>query len=204
MEGVKNTFGLPVIEAVRAEVLKLDPEYNFLIPRVKMSGLKSSLTFQYKQRGAMGSFVKNLNKQINRVDEIATDIKKMPRVGVRALDLPYRSLVKTFKGSGHENVLQAYMAEISSEIAKLSRGASASISELSADAQKQWDKIHDPSLSYNQLKIILDETSHMADMRLASTDDEIEYTLGQLENIRTSDTRSTGKAKSKFKILKVE
>jgi len=201
IDNVKNTFGVPVQEAVRKEVLSLDPNYNFNKPRVRLAAVKSSLTLQYKQRGMMGSFVKNLNKQLGRVDNVMKDVIK--RVGFRALDLPLRELNTRFKGSGHEKVLEAYLIEISNEIGKLSTGSAASIRELSTDAQEQWAKIHDPNLSFNELKKILDETQTMGNMRLESTNEEINETMSILDNIR-KDPYQAKEQKGKFKIIKVE
>jgi hypothetical protein len=140
--------------------------------------LQTSLNAQEKSRGMMGGFVRNLNKQIDRVDQIAGDIKG--RVGVRALDMPIRELKTRFIGSGQEQVLNAYLMEISNEIGKLSTGSQASIAELSVEAQKRWSKVHDPSLSINELKKILNETRDMGSMRLDSVDDELAYTKEKL------------------------
>lgn len=204
IENVKNTFGIPVQEGVRARVLQLDPEFNFSKPRIKLSAIKSSLGQQQKQRGMMGSFVKNINKQLTRVDTVMKDV--ISRVGVRAVDLPLREFKIRFVGSGHEQVLNAYLIEISNEIGKLSTGSAASIRELSTDAQERWAKIHDPNLSLKELKKILDETQTMANMRLDSTDEEIEETIEMLDNINEPRRAPVTKTESgtRFKILKVE
>ena len=143
--------------------------------------LSSSLSQQQKNRGMMGSFVSNLVQQVDRVEEVERDL--VNRVGIRAIDLPRRELVTKFKGSGAEKVLEAYLVEISNEIGKLSTGSAASIRELSIEAQKRWDKIHDPNLSIKELKLILDETKKMAQMRLSSTDQELETTKEAMSNI---------------------
>lgn len=194
IEHVKNVFGVAVQEKVRALVLAEDPEFNFIKPRIKLVAIKQSLGMQQKQRGAMGSFVKNINKQLKRVEEITTDV--ISRVGLRALDLPIRELNIRFKGSGHEKALDAYLKEISAEIAKLSQGSAQSIAMLAEDNRKEWEKIHDPSLSFKQLKIILDETGKMANMRLESVDEEMEETLNMLDNIR--EPRATGKPEKDY------
>jgi len=201
LDGVKNTFGVAVIELVRRAVLKKDPSYNFLRPRIKVKAIQSTLSKQYAQRGAMGSFVKNLNKQLEKVESRMKDIQS--RVGVRALDLPWRELRTRFVGSGHENVLAGYMKEISAEISKLSQGSTASVAQLSDTQQKEWDKIHDPSLSLKELLIVLDGTREMANMRLESTDEEIVETEKMLDNIRV-EKGLPSENKSRFKIIKVE
>jgi hypothetical protein len=180
-ESVKNTFGVPVAEHVRQKVLALDPTFNFNQPRATEKGVTASLTQQYKNRGMMGSFVTNINKQIGRMEEIGKDLT---RFNVRALDKPVRQLVRSFKGSGKENVVQAYVKEIGAEIAKLSQGSAASIQQLPEDNRKEWENIHDPNLSMRELMVVLRETTEMANMRLSSVDQEIESTLKLLENIR--------------------
>jgi len=202
---VKNTFGVSVQEMVRKEVLKLDPDFNFVKPRVTEKAIQASISQQFKQRGMMGSFVKNLNKQLSRTDEIMKDV--ISRIGIRAIDLPKRELITRFKGSGHEKVLESYLIEISNEIGKLSTGSAASIRELSTDAQERWASIHDPNLSIKELKIILDETQEMANMRLASTDEEIEETMNLADNLRKKrkfKPKEESNPSSRFKILKVE
>jgi len=182
LENVKNTFGVAVQEGIRKEVLKQDPEFNFLVPRTNIKALQGSLNQQQKQRGMMGSFVKNLNKQLGRVDQIMKDV--IQRVGVRAMDLPIREWRTRFVGSGHEKVLESYLIEISNEIGKLSTGSAQSIRELSTDAQERWAKIHDPNLSFKELKLILDETQTMGNMRLKSTEEEIQDTMDKIKNPR--------------------
>ena len=188
MEDVKNTFGVAVQERVRKEVLKENPKFDFIAPRTAYKALASSLRNQEKQRGMMGSFVGNLNKQLKRVDEIGSELT---RVDPRIINIPIRAWKTKIAGSGHEKAFEAYLLEISNEIAKLSTGSQASIRELSTDAQDRWAKIHDPNLSLPDLKIILAETKQMANMRLDSTDDEIRFTKSKLRNIM-GETPSQG------------
>lgn len=172
--------------------------------RESVKGYAQSLKAQQKQRGLAGSFVRNLNKQLNRVEQIAGDVS---RVDVRLLDVPIRELKTRAAGSGREKAFEAYLLEISNEIGKLSTGSQASIRELSVDAQERWAKIHDPNLSLNELKIILDETRNMAEMRLESFDEEISKTISDMENVtqKSGTKKETAKeTKPRFKILKVE
>uniref|UniRef100_A0A6M3J097 Uncharacterized protein n=1 Tax=viral metagenome TaxID=1070528 RepID=A0A6M3J097_9ZZZZ len=206
LSNVKNTFGVPIQEVVRQKVLDIDPEFNFIKPRVTEGAVKSTLVQQTKQRGMMGSFVKNLNNQVARVDTVMKDV--ISRFGARFIDLPIRELKTRAKGSGHEQVVEAYMLEISNEIGKLSTGSVGSVRELSTEAQERWAKIHDPNLSLKQLKIILEETKLMGNMRLTSTDDEIAETLSILDNIneptRIPQNTPQPQPKSRFKILGIE
>jgi hypothetical protein len=205
LDNVKNTFGVPVQEIVRKKVLEMDPEFNFNKPRVKVAAIKSSLTQQQKNRGMMGSFVKNISKQVDRMENIGKDI--VSRLGIRALDLPKRELVRRAKGSANENIIQAYMKEIGAEIAKLSQGSAASIQQLPEENRKEWERIHDPNLSMKELMKILNETNQMANMRLDSVDDEITETIDLLDNIRTDEREPPPEEqpkKTRFKIIGVE
>jgi hypothetical protein len=202
---LKNTFGVPLIEMIRKEVLKQDKDFDFVVPTAVYKALTASLGNQEKQRGMMQSFVRNINAQVDRVTERMDDIG---RWDVRALDIPRRALAKRFVGSGKEAVLEAYLTEISNEINKLSQGSQASIAQLGEESQKRWNAIHDPNLSLNQIKIVLDETKRMANMRLESVDATIELTRERLENVMKPDRSQsvdinlpTG---SNFEILSVE
>jgi len=205
IENVKNTFGVPVQEIVRNKALKKDKEMSFIAPREVVKNLTASLGNQEKQRGMMGSFVRNINFQVDRVDEIMQDIN---RWGIRGLDLPKRELIKRVKGSGKEITLDAYLTEISNEINKLSQGSQASIAQLGEESQKRWNKIHDPNLSIKEMKTILDETKNMANMRLQSADSELDFTRLRLENVRKGGSLQRSlpetQAGSLFEILSVE
>jgi hypothetical protein len=200
MSNVKNTFGVPVQEAVRSKVLEMDPNFDFVKPKIKYDAIKSSQTKLINQRTMMGSFVNNLNKQVGRVNEIMRDL--VNRFGVRAIDLPMRELRRRAKGSGVENIVEAYTLEISNEIGKLSTGSERSIRELSTDAQERWARIHDPNLSFNQLKQIMDETSHMANMRVESVEEQIDYNMGLLENLTGAKDLPKPKTQADFDKLK--
>ena len=208
VENVRNTFGVPIQEVIRKRVLEIDPNFNFVVPRAVVKSLSSSLANQEKQRGMMGSFVRNINSQVGRVEEIMNDVD---RWGFRALDLPRRELKKKFVGSGKEITLDGYLTEISNEINKLSQGSQASIAQLGEESQKRWNAIHDPALSLREIKIILDETKQMAEMRIASTNEELDFTRNRLKNLKeggsSSLQRSTPQQEqppSKFEILEVK
>ena len=207
LENVKNTFGVPIQEVVRSKVLEIDPKFNFVIPRAVVKSLSSSLANQEKQRGMMGGFVRNINKQLTRVDEIYSEVS---RWGARFLDLPKRELITRMVGSGKEKTLEAYMTEISNEIAKLSTGSQASIRELSTEAQERWAKIHDVNLSFNEMKTILEETRQMAEMRISSSNEELEFTKSRLKNLKSGGSATLQRSgiekeqpPSKFQIISV-
>lgn len=162
--------------------------------------ISSSLTFQEKQRGAMGNFVSNINRQLSRIEELEKEAIK--RVGIRALDVPLRELKVRFKGSGHERALESYTSEVSSEISKLMQGSQASIQQLPVEIQKKWDNIHDPNLSWKELKIILDTTRRQANDRLTAVDEEIAFTQEKMRGYGLKDYSRPGEAKKRTITLK--
>ena len=189
IENVKNTFGIPIQEAMRKGVLAEEPGFNFVQPRAILASLTSSLRQQQKNRGSMGSFVKNISGQVNKIKGIAD--KMVKRAGLRAINVPYRELVTRFKGSGHENVFKAYMLEISREIDKLAQGSTGSVALGSVENQKLWDKVHDVNLSTKDLMIVLEGTKEMANVRLKSVDDELTETIKRMKNVRSNTTTSS-------------
>ena len=190
LNNVRNTFGVPIQEMVRKRVLELEPEFNFVQPRAIEKSLSASLVQQQKNRGSMGSFVQNIGGQLDKVDEIMTDIIK--RTGVRYIDLPWREIHTKAVGSGHEKVLEAYMKEISVEIFKLSQGSTASVALLPEAGRQEWEAIHDVNLSYPELKKVLVGTRDMANIRLKSVNDEIKATVSNLSNVRSSENMYMG------------
>lgn len=186
--------------AAMAKERGIDP-YNVPALRYEFSALGKSLNNQQKIYNMMGGFVRNLNKQVDRVSDIHGDL--VNRLGTRALDVPIRQLKMRFKGSGNEAILEAYMTEISNEIGKLSTGSSASIAELSVGAQERWSKIHDPNLSMNELLKILTETKDMGAMRIDSSREEIFSTKGAMDNIWDGNKKNApSKATSYLKSAK--
>ena len=163
------------------------------LARTEFDSLKSSMLQQQKNIGAMGGYVRNIEKQLDRLDVLMATgegesgkNKKafVDRFGLRALDIPIRELRKKAIGSGDEVILEAYMVEISNEIGKLSTGSSASVRELSVDAQERWAKIHDPNLSMRtHLKKVLDETRHMGRIRMEGAHQELEFTKDQVRGL---------------------
>ena len=149
--------------------------------RETIKSFATSLKTQQKNRGMMGSFVGNINKQIGEIERISKDL--VERFGVRALDVPRRELVTRAIGSGQENVLKAYLKEVSTEIAKLSQGSAASVQQLPEENRKEWDRIHDVNLSFKELSKVLHATRDMANMRLSSVDEELSRTIDAMEGV---------------------
>ena len=193
IENVKNTFGVAVQEAVRKEVLAREPKFNFVEPRANLKAKTASLQQIEKQFQAMGSFVKNMNKQIDRVGEL---MKEISRTDIRAINQPLRYLKRTALGSAIESKLIMYATEISNDAARLSAGSPQSIAELTEYAQKVWSAVHDPNLSVAEIKDIMNETRHLGAVRIESVGEQRTELMGSFKNIRnTGASNATGQSK---------
>lgn len=142
--------------------------------------LSGSLSQQEKQIGSMGSFVKNLNKQIARVSERADKLKM---ADARILNVPLRKARQMIIGDPNQAILEMYLTEISMETGKLSTGSTASVAELSQGAQEKWQEIHDPNMPIQSLLALLKETSHAGNMRMDSVREARDETLGRIRGL---------------------
>jgi hypothetical protein len=138
--------------------------------RQEVSANSKSLATQQKNRDMAISFVKNIDGQLKEIEKIYNDID---RTNAKIANVPIRALATQIKGSGKEQALASYLMEVSREIGKLSTGSQASIAELSVDAQKKWDKVHDGSLPWREIKEVLKATKDQSEIRLQSMDSAI-------------------------------
>ncbi len=136
-------------------------------------GLAVSLSQQLKNRGAMGSFVRNLDEQAGLLER---HMPELIRTDSRLANMPIRSFLKSIKGSANEAIFETYLGEISAEIAKLSTGSTGSVAEISISAREKWDKIHDANLPVREMLKLIKSIKHLGAVRLKSVDDEIKST----------------------------
>jgi hypothetical protein len=149
-----------------------------------ISAIGKSIDQQEKQIGSMGSFVRNIEKQVDRVKDVAGKIRSFD---TRLLNIPLRTLRGKFAGSPDQAKLDMYVEEISSETAKLATGSTGSVAELSISAREKWEKIHDQNLSMADLLNLLEETKHAGKMRMESVDEELKATRAKRDNIGKKD-----------------
>lgn len=154
----------------------------------KNKAIASSIQQQEKQLGAMGSFVKNLDMQIDKVDTLAKDLKTFD---ARILNVPLRAVRGKLAGNAQQAKYDMYLTEIESEIGKLATGATGSVAELSASAQEKWAKIHDKNLSINDMRELLKETKAAGHLRLKSVEDTISETRARLKRTKPADKSKT-------------
>ena len=173
--GGRRSAVVSVLEKRRGQTAPVD--YTAL--EAENKGVGSSILQQEKQLGAMGSFVKNLDYQVNRVKELAP---KLASFDTRLLNMPLRFVRGRIAGSPEQAIYDMYITEIENEIGKLATGSSASISELSVGAQEKWAKIHDKNLSINDMIKLLEESSHAGKMRMKSVDDQLKATKSRMRN----------------------
>jgi hypothetical protein len=146
-------------------------------------GYAVSLGQQLKQRGSMGSFIRNIDSQVNLLQEKLPDLV---RANTRIANLPIRDFRKRIQGSADEAIFETILGEISTEIAKLASGATGSVAQVSEGAREKWDKIHDPNLPVKEIWKLANDIKHLGELRLKSVDDEINFTKKKLgQNIGT-------------------
>jgi hypothetical protein len=129
--------------------------------------------FIEKQLASMGSFVANIDMQVEKVRELSHDLETFD---TRLLNVPLRAVRRRLAGSPLQAKYDMYLTEIEGEIGKLASGSAASIAELSVGAQEKWARIHDKNLSIRDMMELLDETKAAARMREKSVADQLEKT----------------------------
>lgn len=191
-EGRANLQDIPQRGTIRSQVVKeLENTggVDYAANKADNAAFSSSITQQQKQLGSMGSFVKNMDAQINKVGELS---KKLSTFDTRLLNVPLRAARGRIAGSADQAKYDMYLTEIESEIGKLATGSSASVSELSVSAQEKWDKIHDKNLSIKDMLELLKETREAGKLRMKSVEDQLAETRAQQRNRgkgTTNDTR---------------
>lgn len=149
---------------------EINPEFDPRGTKAANAAYQATLSQQEKQRGAVGSFVKNIDAQIGAVNDI---FKYLQRTDARGLNIPIRELKTRLIGSGLENKYDMFISEISAESSKLSQSAAQSIAQLPEGSRQKWEKIHDLNLPISEMKLLLEGTKDMGKIRLKSLDDEI-------------------------------
>lgn len=157
----------------------IDAALSAVVAQSDTKAIQGSLNFLDKQLSSMGSFVTNLNSQIDKVGELSKDLNTFD---TRLMNVPLRALRGRLIGSPLQSKYDLYLTEIESEIGKLATGSTGSVAELSATAQEKWDKIHDKSLSVSDMLELLDETKAAANFRVESVRDQLNKTR---ERMRT-------------------
>jgi len=168
------------LEAAMAVVLK----------QSDTKAIGSAMTQIEKQLGAMGSFINNMERQTNRIEEIAIELDQG---GIRIFNVPRRMWRSKIVGHPLQSKYDMYLTEIEAEIGKLAQGSPQSIAELSTRAQEKWDKIHDKSLGANDLISLVRETQHAAKMRIRSVEDELEKVRRKMRDRKWTKTQISDK-----------
>jgi hypothetical protein len=146
--------------------------------------ISGSIANQEKQLGAMGSFVSNLEMQVDKVKELSKDLQTYD---TRLLNVPLRAMRGRIMGSPLQAKYDMYLAEIESEIGKLATGSSASVAELSVGAQEKWARIHDKNLSVKDMLQLLEETKAAGRMRMKSVEDQLSKTRQRMKTRKFDD-----------------
>lgn len=141
--------------------------------RKDTEALTNSIKAQEKSKGSMGSFVRNLSEQVDRVKSLSG---KLNQFDTKLINMPINALKRKVEGDPELAKYGLYIGEITSEIGKLSSGATGSVAELSQGAREHWENVIDPNLSLKAMAELLEEVKHAGNLRLKSVDDELKYT----------------------------
>jgi hypothetical protein len=139
----------------------------------------ASLVGQQKGYDMASSYVKNMNSQLKEIKALLD--KNVSRLGVRGADAVKRWGLTTLIGSSEEQKVSMILLDLSNEAGKLSSGSQQSVRQLSDSAADHWNKIHDPNLSIEDLKKVIDETGALANMRLDSLKSQKEETQARIK-----------------------
>lgn len=190
--GRANLSDIPARGSIRTKVIKMIEGRggaDYAGAKAENSAYSSSLAQQQKQVGSMGSFVKNLSAQIDRVGQIGAELNTFDS---RILNVPLRAARARIAGSPLQAKYDMYLAEIESEIGKLSTGSTGSVAELSQGAQERWAKIHDKNLSIKDMLQLLKETKHAGELRMKSVKDQIDETRAERKG-KVGGNKGSGK-----------
>ncbi len=134
----------------------------------------SAITQLHKQMAAMGSFVQNMDKQIEEVSRMSEDLFLFD---TRILNIPYRFIRQKILGDPDLAQYDMLLKDLARETAKMAGGATQSIAAMSVEEIKEWDKIHDKNLSIKDMLQVLRKTRQVAQIRLDSVRDELDRTM---------------------------
>ena len=123
--------------------------------KAELKQLDTSLSAQEKRHGAMQSFVGNMDRQYEKLKEIA---EKIAAEDPRFMNVPRRAWNKYITGSADQSKFDTYLADLSREAAKIASGSEASIGAMPVEEVKKWDSLHDPNLSAKDIIDVMGAT----------------------------------------------
>lgn len=124
-----------------------------------------SLKKQTMTYDAMVPIASSLHAQHDRIKEI---IKGLSGAPATVLNQPLRALKQYIKGDAAQAAYDMYLTEISNENARLTSGGALSTAQTNVASSEKWHKIHNPNMPLKEMKNLLSETVHSADMRVQS------------------------------------
>jgi len=200
---ISKRGGPGMVDKIYKRAREINPDFDPRGQQAENAGYQATISMQEKQIGQMGSFVKNMSKQIDRVEDIG---KELASFDARILNLPLRAARSKITGSANQAKYDMYITEIESEIGKLATGSAASIAELSISAQEKWSKIHDKNLSIKDMISLLKETKHAGEMRMDSVSEQLKETVTRRKNKFSKDETKAKKTITlkSGKIIEVE
>jgi len=149
--------------------------------------IQGAVQFLEKQLSSMGSFVENLNAQVDRVTELSKELKTS---NIRILNVPLRLLRSKIIGSPNQAKYDLFISEIERESAKLASGATQSVGMMSDSEIAAWNKIHDKNLSIPDMLDVLQETKLAANFRRQSVQQQLNKTRRKMRTRDFGETKT--------------
>lgn len=157
-----------------------------LYSQLDKKGMTKDIDSQQKKLGSMRSFTKNIDKQAEKIHEVANRLFKMD---TKILNHPVNKIMRDYIGSADRAVLQLIVGELSEEIGKLASGATDSVAALSEGGREKWDAIYDTNLSTKDMLALVDESKELAKFRV----DSMKESLAESREIRAGRKKAKPK-----------
>jgi len=153
--------------------------------------IQKSIAKQEQQRGSMGSFVINIDKQIEEIGHVAEEIS---RSDVRLLNKPINWVAKKIAGDPTLAKYRLYLSELQREVSKLSQGATGSVAQLSDAEQRHWASVMDEDMSVGNMMKLLESVRDAGRIRMESVDEALVESRERLRSV--GKTTTTPKVKN--------
>lgn len=189
-----------MIPGARANISNFDSDPNKTNKEIRAEAAetKADSDALAKQEGIyfnISSFIKNVNKQIDRTKDLAG---KLQTFDAKLLNKPLREIRGNIVGSALQSSYDLYLTSLAAEAAKISEGGTGSVRAPTDTSQKKWEKILDPKLSLADMIELQNELKIDVDMKLdsqAETVDDIRRKLRGEPPAEPKKKETTGDAK---------
>jgi len=162
---IKRTGGLLPPEYAQAELAAL----NTIAEKSRRKGIRTGMGKLEQSLQGMRAFRENMKKQVARVKEIKEELFMFDS---KLANVPRNMLLSHIVGSAAQKKYELYIREVSREMTKLANNSTQSIAAPTDAEREVWDKLHDLDLGFEDMFKLLLESTHAADMRVESMENE--------------------------------